>query len=54
VSPPFDADLFMTPIYLINASLQTATRLFSAGNFLIRLAAHLLQAKYREQRDINN
>jgi len=27
---------------LINASLQTATRFFSAGNFRMRLAAQLL------------
>jgi hypothetical protein len=42
VSPPFDTDLFMTPDLLINASLQTATHFFSAGNFQMRLAAYLL------------
>jgi hypothetical protein len=44
----------MTPILLIDASLQTATHFFSAGNFQIRLATHLLWVKYRDQRDINN
>jgi len=39
---------------MINVSLQTATHFFSAGNFRVRLAAHLLRVKYRKQRDINN
>jgi hypothetical protein len=38
----FDTDQFMTLGLLINASVQTATRFFSAGNFRMRLAAHLL------------
>jgi hypothetical protein len=37
---------------LIIASLQSATRFFSAGNSRMRLAAHLHLVKYREQRDI--
>jgi hypothetical protein len=44
----------MTPDLLIKASLQTATRFFSAGNFWMRLAAYLLRVKCREQRDKNN
>jgi hypothetical protein len=54
VSPPFDTDLSMTPILLINTSLQTATHFLSAGNFQMRLAAHLLLMKCREQRDITD
>jgi hypothetical protein len=39
---------------LIIASLQTATRFFSAGKFPMCLAARLLEVKCREQRDKNN
>jgi hypothetical protein len=37
-----DADLLNDTDLLINASLQTATRFFSAGNFRMRMATHLL------------
>ena len=49
----FDTDVFDDTDSLINDSHRTATRFFSADKFRMRLAAHLLCMKCREQQNIN-